>query len=151
MSEPSLYDIVGTNKPSRDSVNPAPPSYSAEVPMSTSDGQINAGVARRSWAEADGTFWGTPQSHERLPVGLYRMGVAQNLGPIFQRQKNDTDSLVPLPDSMMIRHEDQLRRSRSLYQHVVDELELARAANRGLLATLREMRVAARAARQEKR
>jgi len=54
---------------------------------------------RRAWAESDGKFYGTASSHHTLPGGIYRMDVAQGVGPIFLKQPNDTDSIVELPDS----------------------------------------------------
>lgn len=63
------------------------------------------------------------------------------LGEMTASTEEQLASLESATAQMMNRHEDQLRRSRSLYQHVVDELELARAANRGLLEELRECRV----------
>lgn len=64
---------------------------------------------RRSWAEADGIFWGTPQSHDRLPSGLYRMDVYPNMGPVFVDLRNDTDDLVALPDSESQKILDEIR------------------------------------------
>lgn len=56
-------------------------------------------AGRRSWAEADGTFWAVQQACPVLPCGIYRMDIHPQMGAIFQRQKNDTDTLLPLPDS----------------------------------------------------
>jgi hypothetical protein len=112
MSEKSLFEIVGTQKPAREKgVLWGGP---AEVATPSPDAAIAAGVARRAWAEADGTFWGTPQSHDRMPVGLYRMAVMQNIGPAFLRQQNDTDSLVELPDSESSKVVDEIRAFKGL-------------------------------------
>lgn len=69
----------------------------AEAP--TPPRRMGEGGGHRAWAEADGRFWGTPQSHKVLPSGVYRLNIFENLGPVFLKQKNDTDSLVSLPDS----------------------------------------------------
>lgn len=55
--------------------------------------------ARRAWAAADGKFWTTESSHDRLPGGLYRMSVEPQKGNTFTFQSNATDQLIPLPDS----------------------------------------------------
>lgn len=55
--------------------------------------------SRRSWAESDGTFWAVQQASPVLPCGVYRMTISSQLGAVFQRQKNDTDTLMALPDS----------------------------------------------------
>jgi energy-coupling factor transporter ATP-binding protein EcfA2 len=97
----SLFQLIGHAKRSRERRHAA---AEEGYPVGDEEGsvrnlQVAPGVARRAWAEADGQFWGTPQSHDGLPVGLYRMGLAANIGPYFQRQQNDTDALVELPDS----------------------------------------------------
>lgn len=56
-------------------------------------------TGRRSWAESDGTFWAVQKASPIIPCGVYRMGVSQQMGPYFQLQKNDTDTLMALPDS----------------------------------------------------
>lgn len=56
-------------------------------------------AGRRSWAEADGTFWAVQKACHTIPCGVYRMGVSNSMGPYFQLQKNDTDTLMALPDS----------------------------------------------------
>lgn len=67
--------------------------------------------------------------------------LVDSLGPDAEERLRSLESAV---ERMLMRHESQLRQSRSLYRHVVDELELARSANRGLLQQLREFRVAKR-------
>ena len=97
-----FYDVVGSAKPSRSGMElAAPQSANGENPL-------HVGPAR-AWAESDGQFWGTPNSHEQLPRGLYRMGVSPNVGPIFMRQKNDTDDLVELPDSESAKILDEIK------------------------------------------
>lgn len=64
--------------------------------------------------------------------------LVDDLGPDAEERLRMLETDV---QRMLIRHEDQLSRSRSLYRHVIDELELARAANRGLIQQLREYRV----------
>lgn len=72
----------------------------AEPMLTATAGQPPVGDGpRRSWAESDGVFWATPQSHELLPTGIYRMELNPNFGPMFMRQTNDTDDLIELPDS----------------------------------------------------
>src|SRR5216683_7291671 len=94
VSGKTVFDTFGSNlAPKYAGLNPT-----AEI-ISSSTGLIGSDTPRRAWAEADGMFWGTPQSHDRLPVGLYRMTIAPNIGPVFMKQKNDTDDLVSLPDS----------------------------------------------------
>lgn len=68
--------------------------------------------------------------------------LVDSLGPDVEERLQSLERDVAL---MLIRHEGQLRRSHSLYRHVIDELELAKSANRGLLQQLREFRVAKRA------
>lgn len=59
-------------------------------------------------------FWGTPKSHKRLPVGIYRMTVLPNIGPAFMVQQNDTDTLVPLPDSESAKIVEEIRQFKTL-------------------------------------
>lgn len=100
-------ELVGSQ--SFDSTRPRPADAPSPPVTVGHDGTIAPGVARRAWAEADGVFWGTPTSHKVLPVGVYRMGVVPNLGPAFIKQKNDTDTLVPLPDSESSKVLDEIR------------------------------------------
>jgi hypothetical protein len=108
----SLFDIVGTQKPSRDNTLSA--FWNKPVEATPAPDVIAPSAPRLAWAEADGTFWGTPQSHERLPIGLYRMAMMQNIGPAFLRQQNDTDSLVELPDSESAKVVDEIRAFKGL-------------------------------------
>jgi len=55
-----------------------------------------AGVKR--WAALHDAFWGATQTHDELPPGLYRCGVAQDVGPVLRRQAVETDDLLELPD-----------------------------------------------------
>lgn len=69
---------------------------------------------KKSWAEADGMFWGTPQSHDILPSNLYRMNVIPNIGPVFIKQQNDTDDLIILPDSESFKVVEEIRAFKDL-------------------------------------
>lgn len=93
-----FHTIVGTKPRTNESrglglVECAQPSLTSD-PVA-----MKAGNGGRSWAEADGTFWAVQQACPVLPCGVYRMDVHPQMGAIFQRQKNDTDTLLPLPDS----------------------------------------------------
>jgi SpoVK/Ycf46/Vps4 family AAA+-type ATPase len=59
-------------------------------------------------------FCGTAQSHQQIPSGVYRMGLHDSLGPVFMRQKNDTDALVVLPDSESAKIVDELKKFKEL-------------------------------------
>jgi hypothetical protein len=101
----SLFDIIGTQKQEREKSPWSSPAEAAS-PTPNHEGMVGANAARRAWA--------TPQSHDALPVGLYRMAVMQNIGPAFLRQSNDTDSLVPLPDSESAKVVDEIRAFKGL-------------------------------------
>lgn len=62
------------------------------------DKRISTAGASR-WAISDGTYWGVASSTDKLPSGLYVCGVSHTIGPYLDRQVNDTDSLMLLPDS----------------------------------------------------
>lgn len=94
MSE--FIDLVGTQVVDRDTLERAIGAHAAQP---TARQPFSSTGGHRAWAEADGKFWGTPQSHKVLPSGVYRLNVYENLGPVFLKQKNDTDSLISLPDS----------------------------------------------------
>ncbi|MCI0350275.1 MAG: ATP-binding protein, partial [Acidobacteriales bacterium] len=47
----------------------------------------------------NGAYWGTPDTLPVLPAGLYRMTISDRTGMTFQRVRNDTDSLIQLPDT----------------------------------------------------
>lgn len=68
----------------------------------------------RAWAESDGMFWGTASSHQALPSAVYRMAVHDSLGPVFLKQKNDTDALCILPDSESAKVIEELKRFKGL-------------------------------------
>lgn len=88
-----FFDRVGT------AVSPQTKAENADVASPTApDAPRHPEGARRSWAEADGIFWGVAQSCPRLPAGLYRMEISPSVGPIFIQQKNDTDELVEFPE-----------------------------------------------------
>ncbi len=70
---------------------------------------LKSSNGRRSWAEADGTFWAVQQACPVLPCGVYRMDIHPQMGAIFQRQKNDTDTLLPMPDSESEKIMDEIR------------------------------------------
>lgn len=80
----ALYaDFVQGNSPT-----PAPPKKLG----------IDTG-AFRSWGESDGVFFGTASTHTQLPGGIYRMMNTPDRGPAFVKQRNDTDTLIDLPDT----------------------------------------------------
>jgi hypothetical protein len=49
------------------------------------------------WASSHDVFWGTTQTHDQLPPGVYSCGLSQ-VGPILQRMTVQTDDLLMLPD-----------------------------------------------------
>jgi hypothetical protein len=107
-SEKNLFQLLGTDKPVRSRTRT--PGWDEEVP-----GERAPGVRCESaWAESEGRFWGSPSSHERLPVGIYRMENHPQVGPTFIRQKNDTDTLVALPDCESARIVEEIRAFKSL-------------------------------------
>lgn len=68
----------------------------------------------RSWTESDGRFWGAPQSHKQLPVGVYHITRSPSVGLVFVRQQNDTDQLIELPDTESSKILDEIRRFKTL-------------------------------------
>ena len=68
----------------------------------------------RAWSESDGMLWGTAQSHTTIPSGVYRMALHDSLGPVFLRQKNDTDALITLPDSESVKIVEEIRAFKGL-------------------------------------
>lgn len=101
-----FHAIVGTEPRKSNRLNDAP-----EVALSCADDSVSMKAAggRRSWAEADGTFWAVQQASATLPCGVYSMDLHPQMGAIFQRQKNDTDTLLPLPDSESEKIMDEIR------------------------------------------
>lgn len=51
------------------------------------------------WSSTETMFWGAARTNNRLPPGLYRCGNSAQVGPYLDRQINDTDALLRLPDS----------------------------------------------------
>lgn len=102
MTDKNLFELVGTKKPSKSAGVPASTFY-AEGDEDDFDGEPSATVrlapGASAWSEADGRFFVSPRNHARLPAGVYRMELAPQVGSVFVRQKNDTDTLVRLPDS----------------------------------------------------
>jgi len=97
----TFFEVVGTNKKSG---HGSVMLRAADAPqvcgdMTTAALKAAGSGSRRSWAEADGTFWGVQKASAELPCGIYRVDVHMNMGPVFMQQKNDTDELVALPDS----------------------------------------------------
>lgn len=102
-----IHAIVGTAP--RNTVSRAS-DLCAEPPIATpADPAMKAGGGRRSWAESDGTFWAVQQASPVLPCGVYRMDIHPSMGAVFQRQKNDTDTLMALPDSESEKILDEIR------------------------------------------
>jgi hypothetical protein len=101
----AFFDTVGTDVRGggRQSEPPHP-----EVPF-----EVNQ-KGSRAWSESDGMFWGTSQSHKTMPSGVYRMSRHDSLGPVFIRQKNDTDALIMLPDSESARIVEELKQFKTL-------------------------------------
>lgn len=102
-----------------------PPRFTASIiesipEMTPESLELRGDVPRRAWAEADGTFWGTPQSHLTLPSGVYKMAVIPNLGPSFLRQHNDTDELVLLPGSECERIVQEIQKFKNARQKFID-------------------------------
>ena len=98
------------------------PEYVAEVapPAPHSGGANRAETARiasgggRSWAESDNTFWAVQKTCGTLPVGVYRMAVSREVGPIFIKSHNDTDTLIPLPDCASAQILNEIRHFKTL-------------------------------------
>lgn len=94
-----FFDKVGTRKRAgvgaTASSAPQPAIFQNPTP---SMGHAPDSAARR-WAANDSAFWGANQTYDRLPAGLYRCGVADNVGPILLPIRCDTDDLLNLPDS----------------------------------------------------
>lgn len=96
----TFFEVVGTSKKAgHGSVSRANDIQPACADMAVQTLKATGANSRRSWAEADGTFWGVQKASAELPCGIYRVDVNMNMGPVFMQQKNDTDELVALPDS----------------------------------------------------
>lgn len=98
MSEPDkFFELVGT-APRANKVRNEDAPTPCEATVCGSDSNHVATGSRRSWAESDSVFWGVQKTSPTLPCGIYRMDLHPQMGAIFMRQKNDTDTLVQLPD-----------------------------------------------------
>jgi energy-coupling factor transporter ATP-binding protein EcfA2 len=53
----------------------------------------------REWANSDDKYWGATQTFESIPSGLYRTGIAPELGPFLTKVPVETDNLIEFPDS----------------------------------------------------
>lgn len=74
--------------------------YPDSMPSATPDmTAVGGGESHSTWAHSGETFWPTAPGCLKIPVGVYRMDIHPNLGPTFTSVRNDTDSLVALPDS----------------------------------------------------
>lgn len=109
--EKSLFELIGANKAER----------RARIAKASNDDfgdpddePTPRQLGGHAWAESDGRFWGAPHTHERIPVGVYRMELNPHVGATFMRQRNDTDALVPLPDSESARIVDEIRQFKTL-------------------------------------
>jgi hypothetical protein len=110
VTDKSLFEIVGTDKPKKNRLRSL---FDAESGDESSDPAAQP-LGGHAWAESEGRFWGAPHTHERVPPGLYRMEVHPQVGPTFVRQRNDTDTLVSLPDCESARIVDEIQRFRLL-------------------------------------
>lgn len=104
----NIFERMGTAKPSKRERSIFA-TYSEE-----DDSPTSKALGGHSWAEGDGRFWGAPATHPILPSGVYRMGLHPQVGPTFLRQRNDTDSLVDLPDCESARIVDEIKKFKTL-------------------------------------
>jgi energy-coupling factor transporter ATP-binding protein EcfA2 len=98
-----FFDKVGTKvPPRRSSADGAALSGTAHAHTTTPEvtRQLEAATASLGdlrWSSRHDSFWGTTQTHDSLPPGLYRCNVTQ-MGPTLERQSLNTDNLLELPD-----------------------------------------------------
>lgn len=71
----------------------------------------------RRWAANDSMFWASAQTHDQLPPGLYRCGMAENIGAYLTRTRCDTDDLIELPDAASGEVLDEIRTFWTLEKH----------------------------------
>jgi hypothetical protein len=103
----NIFERVGTDKPKKRE------SLLRMVQEDEESGGTPA-LGDHAWAEGEGRFWPAPKTHARLPSGVYRMAQHPQLGPMFLRQRNDTDSLVDLPDSESARIVEEIKKFKTL-------------------------------------
>lgn len=111
MTDKNLFELIGTKKLAN-----APRAREVYAGLDEEEDEASP-VAPRSgsaWAEADGRFWVAPKSHTRIPVGVFRMEINPQVGPVFVKQKNDTDEIVQLPDSESERIVEEIRQFKTL-------------------------------------
>ena len=82
--------------------------------VTRTENRVAALSGGRSWAESDNTFWAVQKSCNSLPVGVYRMGIWDNVGATFIKVHNDTDTLIPLPDCASAEILDEIRHFKTL-------------------------------------
>ena len=91
MSE-DFFDRVGTAACRKDVLTTSPQPVDPEQ-------QRDFGSSR--WSAHEGKYWGSSQTIDRLPPGLYRCGQSPNIGYFLDWMVNDTDTLLRLPDSQV--------------------------------------------------
>lgn len=104
----NIFERMGTAKPKKRDASIIA-SY-----LEDDDGPTPKSLGGHSWAEGEGRFWGAPATHAKLPSGVYRMGLHPQVGPTFLRQRNDTDSLVDLPDCESARIVEEIKKFKTL-------------------------------------
>lgn len=94
-----FFDRVGTKVPNRRdgvALNSASHPVAATAPSTVvPNNPATEGDLR--WSSRHGAFWGTTQTHDSLPAGLYKCDVTQ-MGPTLTQQAVNTDNLLELPD-----------------------------------------------------
>jgi energy-coupling factor transporter ATP-binding protein EcfA2 len=100
-----FFDNVGTSAPQRDGRRfPRTPEPADDTKPTASDTE---GAA---WAVNDKVYWKASKSVARIPAGVYRCEISQEIGPYLRRITNDTDKLILLPDSASASLVEEIRR-----------------------------------------
>lgn len=99
MSNDDFFKKVGTKHVPL----PRPPTPDTTATLQAMEGnpaqQAGAEIGVSRWANHGDVFYGVGETIPELAPGLYRTGMAPNLGPVLIRQKVDTDNLLELPDT----------------------------------------------------
>lgn len=95
-----FFDRVGTKVPDRRGDGAVLSGTQHPVASRPDAGVVPASPATDGdlrWSSRHGAFWGTTQTHDALPAGLYRCDVTQ-MGATLTQQAVNTDNLLELPD-----------------------------------------------------
>lgn len=101
MSDNGFFEKVGTaprHRTNQTAIAMAGMAPVAIDPMSPF-ARPGSDTGHRSWSANDNVFWASKQTYDALPCGLYRCAFSHNLGPYLDLMRNETDTLVMLPDS----------------------------------------------------